>query len=120
VKEETQLSPTMTVRGETDFAGFVGVRAGLSAGAVLPYAFVGYERVSGTVVNDAAPIEENERTHDGIGVGVGAEYRLARNFSIDGRYMYSDLGNEDYDFGGGPTSYGEQAHTFSLGVNFRF
>ena len=120
VEEETQLTPTITVRGKTDFAGFLGVRAGLAAGPLLPYAYAGYLHVSGTVTNDGAPIPKNERDHGGIGVGVGAEYRIARSFSIDGRYMYSDLGNEAYDFGGGPTSYGEQAHTFSLAVNYRF
>jgi outer membrane immunogenic protein len=120
VEQVTQLTPTITVRGETDFAGFVGARAGLNAGSLMPYAFAGYLHVSGTVTNEAAPIKENERSHDGFGLGVGAEYRIARHFSIDGRYMYSDLGDEEYDFGGGPTPYGEQAHTLSLAVNFRF
>ena len=120
VKSEAQLSPAVVVRGETDFAGFLGVRAGLDGGPWLPYAFVGYEYVTGTVTNEAAPIPEVKGKHGGLGLGAGVEYRVARNWSVDGRYMYSDLGDDEYNFGGGPASYGEQAHTFSLGVNFRF
>lgn len=120
VKSEVQLAPGVIVRGKTDFAGFVGLRAGLDGGAMLPYAFVGYEYVTGTVTNDAAPIKKNKGKHGGIGAGVGLEYRLARHFSVDGRYMYSSLGKDRYDFGGGATRHGEQAHTFSLGANFRF
>ena len=120
VESEAQLSPTVTVRGKTDFAGFLGVRAGLARGPWMPYAFVGYEHVRTTVTNASAPITEVEGQHSGVGLGVGAEFRLARNWSVDGRYMFSSLGDDTYDFGGGPTTTGEQAHTFSLGVNFRF
>jgi opacity protein-like surface antigen len=120
VKSQARLSPTVVVKGKTDFAGFAGIRLGLDRGSLLPYAFVGYERVTGTVTNDAAPIKKNKGKHEGVGLGVGAEYRLARHWSMDGRYMYSDLGKDDYDFGGGKTRHGEQAHTLSLGVNFRF
>lgn len=120
VKSEARLSATVVVRGETDFAGFIGVRAGLDAGPWLPYAFVGYEHVTGTVTNDSAPIREVEGEHGGLGLGVGAEFRLARHWSVDARYMYSDLGADSYNFGGGTTTTGEQAHTFSFGVNYRF
>lgn len=120
VEDHAELAPGIVVRGETDFAGFLGVRAGIGAGRALPYAFVGYEHVTGTVRNDAAPIKKNDAEHNGFGVGVGAEYQLGRHFSVDARYMYSDLGEHTYDFGGGPSSYGEQAHTLSLAVNFRF
>ena len=120
VKSEARLSPTVVVKGKTDFAGFLGMRLGVESGPLLPYAFVGYEHVRGTVTNDAAPIKKNKGRHSGVGLGVGAEYRLARNWSVDGRYMYSSLGKDDYNFGGGITRHGEQAHTLSLGVNFRF
>lgn len=120
VESEAELAPGIVVKGETDFAGFLGVRAGLERGPLLPYAFVGYLRVEGDVANEAAPIKRVENEHDGIGLGVGAEYRLARNWSVDARYMYSDLSEEDYDMGGGTTTAGEHASTFSLGVNYRF
>lgn len=120
VKSQARLSPTIVVEGKTDFAAFLGVRAGFASGRALPYAFVGYEYVTGTVTNDAAPIKKNKGKHGGIGLGIGAEYRLARNWSVDARYMYSDLSKDDYDFGGGATRHGEQAHTLSLGANFRF
>ena len=34
--------------------------------------------------------------------------------------MYSHLGRRTYDFGGGATTAAEDAHTLSLGVNYRF
>jgi outer membrane autotransporter protein len=120
VKDKAVLAPGIEVRGKTKFAGFVGARAGIESGNVLPYAFAGYMRVTGTIRNDAAPIKKVKGKHDGFGVGVGAEYRVASNVSVDARYMYSDLSDEDYNMGGGTTTAGEHAHTLSLGVNFRF
>lgn len=120
VKSEAELAPGIVVKGKTDFAGFLGARAGLDRGPWLPYAFVGYLRVTGKITNESAPIKKVKGKHNGIGLGVGGEYRLARNWSMDGRYMYSDLSDEDYNMGGGTTNAGEHAHTLSLGVNFRF
>ena len=45
---------------------------------------------------------------------------MAQNWSIDGRYMYSSLDRQSYNFGGGVTTAAEDAHTLSLGVNYRF
>ncbi|HEV2745973.1 MAG TPA: outer membrane beta-barrel protein [Allosphingosinicella sp.] len=120
VKSEAELAPGIVVKGKTDFAGFLGMRGGLDRGPWLPYAFVGYLRVTGKITNEAAPIKRVKGKHNGIGLGVGAEYRLAPNFSVDGRYMYSNLSDEDYNMGGGTTIAGEHAHTFSMGVNYRF
>jgi outer membrane immunogenic protein len=120
VKDISVLAPGVTVRGATDFAGFIGGRIGYAMGAFLPYAFIGVERVHGSVTVDVAPIPTNVRTHTGVGGGVGLEYRIARDWSIDGRYMYSELDRQSYDFGGGITTAAESAHTFSLGVNYRF
>lgn len=121
VKSEATLAPGVVVRGKTDFAGFLGARVGYAAGSgFLPYAFVGAEVVHGNVNVAVAPIPNNERTHTGYGTGVGLEYRFARSWSVDGRYMYSYLGREAYDFGGGVTTAAERASTFSLGVNYRF
>jgi outer membrane immunogenic protein len=120
VESEATLAPGVVVRGKTDFAGFIGGRVGYDAGAFLPYAFLGAEAVHGKVTIAVAPIPTNEKTHTGYGTGVGLEYRLAQNWSIDGRYMYSYLGREAYNFGGGVTTAAERAHTLSLGVNYRF
>ena len=120
VSSETTLAPGIVVKGKTDFAAMIGGRLGYAFGNFLPYAFLGAEVVHGNVNIAVAPIPNNEKTHTGYGTGVGAEYMIARNWSIDGRYMYSYLGREDYNFGGGITSAAERAHTFSLGVNYRF
>jgi outer membrane immunogenic protein len=120
VESDATLAPGIVVHGKTDFAGFIGGRIGYAAGDFLPYAFVGGELVHGKVTIAVAPIPTNEKTHTGYGAGVGLEYRLASNWSVDGRYMYSYLGRESYDFGGGVTTAAERAHTLSLGINYRF
>jgi outer membrane immunogenic protein len=117
VRSEATLAPGIVVKGETDFAGMIG---GYAAGNFLPYAFVGAERVHGNVNVAVAPIPNNDRTHTGYGAGVGLEYLIFPNVSVDGRYMYSYLDREAYDFGGGVTTAAENAHTVSLGVNYRF
>lgn len=76
--------------------------------------------VSGKVTIAVAPNPVNRKTHTGFGLGLGAEYRLTSNWSLDARYMYSELGYERYDFGGGATRGGYKGHTLSLGVNYRF
>jgi outer membrane immunogenic protein len=120
VKDETTLAPGVTVTGRTDFAGFIGGRVGYAFQNLLPYAFFGGEWVHGKVDIPVAPIPTNERSHTGYGTGVGLEYRFAPNWSVDGRYMFSYLGKQDYDFGGGVTTAAERANTFSIGLNYRF
>jgi outer membrane immunogenic protein len=120
VKSQATLAPGIIVRGETDFAGLIGGRLGYAIGNFLPYAFVGAERVQGNVNIAVAPIPNNERTHTGYGTGVGLEYLILPNISVDGRYMYSHLDRVAYNFGGGITTAAESAHTLSLGVNYRF
>jgi outer membrane immunogenic protein len=120
VRSQATLAPGVIVSGKTDFAGFLGVRGGYAVGNLLPYAFVGVESIHGNVNVNVAPIPNNEKTHTDYGTGVGIEYAIVRNWSVDARYMYSYLGRESYDFGGGVTTAAERAHTFSLGVNYRF
>lgn len=121
VESEASLAPGVVVKGKTDAAAFGGVRLGYAAGhGLLPYVFAGAEIVHGNVTIAVAPVPVNERTHTGFGTGVGLEYRLAPNWSIDGRYMYSYLGRQDYNFGGGVTTAAESANTLSIGVNYRF
>lgn len=121
VRSEATLAPGIVVKGKTDEALFGGVRLGYAAGrGFLPYVFAGAEVVSGTVTVPVAPMPNNERTHTGFGAGVGLEYRIAPNWSVDGRYMHSYLSREAYDFGGGVTTAAESANTFSIGVNYRF
>lgn len=120
VKDRVTLAPGVVIAAETDFAGFIGGRIGLDRGQWLPYAFAGYEHIEGTVVIAAAPTPRNDGSHSGLGLGVGAEYRASPKWSMDGRYMYSDLDEEAYNFGGGTTFAAEKSHTFSFGMNYRF
>lgn len=120
VRSEVTLAPGILIKGETDFAGMIGGRLGYATGNFLPYAFVGAEYVHGNVNIAVAPIPNNERAHTGYGTGVGLEYLVLPNVSVDGRYMYSYLDRQAYNFGGGVTTAAESAHTVSLGVNYRF
>lgn len=120
VRSSAVLAPGITINGKTNYAAFIGGRVGYAIGNFLPYAFVGAEFSETRVNIAAAAIPTNTRAHTGYGTGFGLEYALTRNWSIDGRYMYSDLGRETYNFGGGAVRAGETAHTVSFGVNYRF
>jgi outer membrane immunogenic protein len=72
-----------------------------------------------------------DTNHIGWTAGVGAEWKLASNWSVKGEYLYVDLGEEDYSLSGttSPTSttpwtehYAQELelHTFRVGLNYKF
>ena len=96
-----------------------GVRVGYAYENFLPYAFVGVAVVNTKVTssfNGSAPTA----THVGLSAGVGLEAVLADNITIDGRYTYTTLGAQTYNWGGGASQYGENAHNFTVGLKYRF
>jgi len=72
-----------------------------------------------TVHNPFNNLDYNQ-VHNGTTFGVGLEYAVNRNWSVDGRYAYINSPKKAYDFGGGPAYYGENSHNLMLGVNYRF
>ena len=114
------LAPGVTFKLSTRFAGLLAGRVGYAIDNFLPYVFAGYEFANVRVTNNAAPIQLVNKSHDGWAIGAGVEYAINRNWSVDARYMYSELPNRGYNFGGGPEAFGEKSHTIQLGVNYRF
>jgi outer membrane immunogenic protein len=107
---------TFTV--EPQWAVNAGVRVGYAMDAFLPYAFVGVSPVNTKVTASFGPAPT--ATHVGLSAGVGLEAKVTENFSVDGRYTYTTLGGQSYNWGGGASQYGENAHNFSVGVKYRF
>jgi len=114
------LAPGVVFKLRSEWAAVLAVRAGYAFGDFLPYVFAGPEFASSRVKSSASPIPVVNASYTGYALGLGLEYRLLRNVSIDLRYMYASLPKHTYDFGGGAEHYGEHASTGSIGVNWRF
>ena len=95
-----------------------GARVGYAVDAFLPYAFVGVAIVNNSVTSSFGTT--STATHTGLSAGVGLEATVVDNVSIDGRYTYTTLGQQTYNWGGGPSQYGENSHNFTVGVKYRF
>ncbi len=96
-----------------------GVRLGYAFDALLPYAHAGVAVVN-TSVSNSATGTSSSATHLGLSVGVGLEAMVTDHIALDGRYTYTTLGAQTYNWGGGASQYGENAHNFTLGVKYRF
>lgn len=117
---------------ELTYLGTAGVRAGVAIEKLLPYVHGGFafgqtEQKTSDAGVDAAKLDK--ANHTGWTAGVGAEYALTQNVSIDAEYGYVDLGKENVYTGNYTTAAGTTAlsvdedlafHTFKAGVNFRF
>jgi len=103
------------------FALIAGGRVGLVRGNIMPYALAGLG-IANVRVTPVGVLAASSATHVGFVVGVGAEYKLNDNWSIDGRYMLGYAGNGTYQFCavGCTSSYSEVSHNFSVGINYRF
>jgi len=96
-----------------------GVRLGYAFNAFLPYAHVGLA-VANTSVSNSFTGTSSSAIHTGLSLGVGVEAMVTDNIAVDGRYTYTTLGAQAYDWGGGASQYGENAHNLTLGVKYRF
>ena len=98
--------------------GFVSARAGYAMNNWLPYVTAGIGFTRNRIVG---PAGADTNTHFGGGGGVGVEYRLARNWSVDLRYVYAVFAKEEYNLGGPPgEKFGENSSNVTLAVNYRF
>jgi opacity protein-like surface antigen len=99
------------------FQATASARLGYAMGMWLPYVNVGVG-VSNNKIEGPAGSDTN--THFGLGAGAGVEYRLARNWSVDLRYMYATFFKEAYNLGGGPEKFGDNSSNVTLAINYRF
>ena len=65
-------------------------------------------------------VPTQDANYHGFVLGAGAEYAVLDWLSLEGRYIFSHLPKESYSFGGPASSYGENGHNFTLGVNLRY
>ncbi len=118
-KGVTTLGPGLDFHIDPKFAWVGAARVGYAYDRWLPYVFggVGYARID--VHSDVTNITSSNSYYGPV-VGLGVEYAITRNISIDLRYMYSTAPKKTYDFGGGPEDYGERASNYLASVNYRF
>ena len=99
------------------FQAYGSARLGYAMGTWLPYANlaigVANNKLSGLGASDSA-------THFVLGGGVGVEYRLARNWSVDLRYMYASFLKETYNLGVPGEKFGDNSSNVTLAINYRF
>jgi opacity protein-like surface antigen len=121
----TRLSSTVTPLPGFDFpmetkSVFIGAgRLGYAMNQFLPYALGGFVRARVEGRSNFNGIVQSQ-SHGGYVAGAGLEYALAKNWSVDGRYTYMSVDQENYNFGGGTVRWGEDSHNVSLALNYRF
>lgn len=99
----------------------VGGRLGYAWGRALPYVFGGAGFASVKVHADITNVTV-KNDYVGPALGLGVEYRLIGNVSVDARYTYMSLPKRTYDFAppGNASQIGETSNNFTLGINYRF
>jgi outer membrane immunogenic protein len=101
----------------TNFQAILAARLGYAMGNMLPYVFAGPGLVHNKIVG---PFGSDSAWHTTAAVGVGLEYRLAANWSVDLKYAYAAILKATYDVGGGPEKMGDNSSNFIAAINYRF
>ncbi|WP_127143671.1 outer membrane protein [Pelagibacterium montanilacus] len=125
------MSQTVELGGDDyiaslDYFGTVRARAGVAIDNVMPYLTGGLAYGGVTVdTSDLDPDYVDSNTHWGWTIGGGVEVAMDQNVSFKAEYLYTDLGEEEFqpDEGGpssSPFDAGLQFHTIRAGVNFHF
>jgi outer membrane immunogenic protein len=100
------------------FAALGAGRIGLAMGNALPYVFAGAGVADNEIHSDVTNLTPS--AHHSLGaVGAGLEYKIAPNWSVDGKFMYIAVAKRTYDFGGGPEQYGENSANVLFAINYR-
>jgi high affinity Mn2+ porin len=121
---DSVASGGLTYKGKVKRAILFAGRLGYSFGRFMPYVLGGGVWGRGEASVAGVPgVVAVEADHTGYIVGVGVEYRLFHNWSIDGAYHYVSMEKATYNFipfGGVPVIYGYDSHAFTVGANYRF
>ncbi|GGE40348.1 membrane protein [Agaricicola taiwanensis] len=105
---------------QLNWLGTARVRVGYAFDRVLPYVTGGLA-LGEVEVEDTVFGFSESNTHLGWTVGAGVEVAVADNISVKGEYSYIDLQDEDYNLGlPVATEAGLDAHTFKVGLNYKF
>jgi high affinity Mn2+ porin len=118
---DSVASGGFTFQGKVKNAVIGAGRLGYSFGHWMPYILAGGVWATGQA--EVVGIAKVDAHHTGYILGLGAEYRLYRNWSIDALYSYVSVGKETYNFapfGGVAVVYGYESHNFTVAANYRF
>jgi len=99
--------------------------------AVLVYATGGLAMASSTgsvsyLISSTDPVRSDTQTRTGWAIGAGIQYKLAAPISIGAEYLYTDLGNKDFDYSNPPVGapLGSRSHLelniFRASLNYYF
>jgi len=117
-KSTTDIGLGITFRADPTVAWAAAARVGYAYDRWLPYVFGGVAYTHVKVTSSFNVTDSN--SYVGPVLGLGLEYAITQNISIDFRYMYSSFPKKEYNFGGGPSSYGESSSNYLFAVNYRF
>lgn len=102
----------------TNWTGSIRGRLGFDGGAFLPYVTAGLAFANNTI-DDNDDDYHDTQTHIGWTAGVGVEFAVADNVSLDLQYRYSDFGSKTYDLDG-DADFSLTSHAVTAGINFKF
>jgi outer membrane immunogenic protein len=105
---------------QLNWLGTARARVGYAVDRFLPYVTGGLALGEVDVSNNVTGFSESN-THLGWTVGAGVEAAVTENITVKGEYAYVDLQDEDYDVAlGAGSDTGFDAHTFKVGLNYKF
>ena len=121
-------TPFNSLDAKTDLQGSVRGRLGFTFGQFLLYGTGGWAAADTKVTGCGGVTTgcfEDSQTLNGWTAGVGVEFAFTNNVSLGVEYRYSDLGDEQFNFGsflGQPAfaDVGLQEHQVTARLNFKF
>ncbi|KXF78934.1 autotransporter [Paramesorhizobium deserti] len=104
------------------WSGAVRARAGYAVDRFLPYIAggVAFGEVEHNANIDGVSVLDDKKTQTGWTLGAGVDYAATDNVIVRFEYRYTDLGDEDFDFGGVNYNADFKSHDIRLGVAYKF
>lgn len=108
-----------TITQSIDWIATLRGKVGFDGGAFMPYLTAGLA-IAGATRYSSGPDVSDTQTHVGWAAGAGVEFAATEDVSINLEYLYTDLGEKEYDTGGVPPTVALTAHQVRVGVNWHF
>jgi len=106
-----------TITQTIDWMATLRGKVGFDGGAFMPYLTAGLA-IAGATRESSGPDVSDGQTHAGWAAGAGVEFAATEDVSINLEYLYSDLGEAEYDTGGIPPTIDLSTHTVRVGLNW--
>lgn len=118
VEDTVQANPGgINFKTRASFEAIAAARLGFAYNNALIYGFAGPGAVRNKI---SGPAGSDSAWHTVAAVGLGVEYRLARNWSVDLRYTYASIFKATYNVGGGNEKMGDNSSNVTAAINYRF